>query len=195
MPESTPTRETDESELLLREARRVHTEDMAALEGTEGWAALTAAQKAFMVHALFFREPQAEVHAEAGDWYCHAAVWAVEHEHSPETVRPDLDHIEESFYDGEYAQPQSVAQVREQILTAGFPAVVHIAKAPPPLTLLQQHTFLALGQDTDGDIVVWEKEAEELPYRRTTLSENYAKYMDGKTPLFWGVRRMRSAQR
>jgi hypothetical protein len=188
-----PQKQDDESRALVREAQRLHGEEMAELEHTEGWAQLSDRQRAFIVYSLFFRAPgeEASIPHEEGDWYCHAAVWAVEHEHAPEALRPELDHIEDSFYDGVYGQPKTLAEIREQIRATGFPAIVHITKEPPPLTLLQQHTFLALGLGADGDIVVWEKEAEELPYRRTTLSANYAKYADDQNPLFWGVRKLR----
>lgn len=187
MPESTPTYKKSIEELRGQ---------LEILIQTEGWKKLTEHQKKIIQETLT-AIPKKDIASlpNKRDWYCHAAVWALEHEINPqEELSPHLDTIEESFYDGEYSTPISLDDIRAVIQKVGFPAVVHIAGEPPPLTLLQVHTFLALGINTDGEVVGWEKESEHASFRYVTLSQNYRMYTAGERikPYVWGVRALRN---
>lgn len=176
---------------------------MEALRVTEGWARLSPRQQKIIEHSLYGQtraeRTDATRHADSQDrtaeWYCHAAIWSLEHERSLTVEAPEIDTIEESFYDGEYFKTDSFDSLRDAIIKKGFPLVVHVAQAPPPLTLLQSHTFLALGTDGAGDVVVWEKVAEKKPFQCSILSKIYNEYTakDQKT-YYWGMRRLQVAE-
>ncbi len=192
----------DSQRLLSLEQEKLKA-DMEILTATEGWSRLSIRQQKIIEHSLYVQARAERTEAQryedsqnrSAEWYCHAAIWSLEHEHSLTTEAPELDHIEESFYEGDYFIPDSLDSLREAIVKVGFPLVVHIAQAPPPLTLLQSHTFLALGTDSAGDIVVWEKTAEQLPFQRSTLSKVYEEYTaKGEKPYYWGVRPLRGGQ-
>ncbi len=193
---------TNEPRPLLVLAQEKLKVDMEVLRATEGWSRLSLRQQKIIEHSLYVQtrveRPSAEQYTDSQDreaeWYCHAAIWSLEHEQALTVEAPELDDIEESFYEGDYFKADSLDSLRDAIMKAGFPLVVHIAQAPPPLTLLQSHTFLALGIDPAGDVVVWEKAAERLPFQRSTLSKIYGEYTSDQKEYYWGIRPLRGAQ-
>ncbi|OGG50304.1 hypothetical protein A2763_01415 [Candidatus Kaiserbacteria bacterium RIFCSPHIGHO2_01_FULL_54_36] len=194
--------QTPDSRRLLALSQEKLQGDIEALRATEGWTRLSPRQQKLIEHSLYLQtraeRPDAEQYPESkertAEWYCHAAIWSLEHEHSLTVDAPELDTIEEPFYDGEYLKANSFDALRDALTKAGFPQVVHIAQAPPPLTLLQSHTFLALGTDPTGDVVVWEKAAAQLPFQRSTLSKIYSEYTKDQKEYYWGIRPLRDGQ-
>jgi hypothetical protein len=189
----------------LQSAQDKLTNDMRAFEQTEGWKKLSQTQQRLLQQSLYFQSRSERAVESVTDetkpendyttsskrienWYCHAAVWSIENEQPFALESPMLDIIPDDFFDGDYFLPTTQEEIRNKILQVGFPTVVHIAHQPPPLTLLQTHTFLALG--TRGDnVVVWEKQDEGLPFRRNTLSDVYRDHQDKQ--YYWGVRVIR----
>lgn len=166
-------------------------EEITRMHGTEGWKVLSRKQKEIIAESL--TKPFVASGGESGDraseWYCHAAIWGLEHERSINDDRPELDDIEDAFFEGEYILPTTIDEVRALIRTVGYPAVVHITR-DPLLTLLQAHTFLVLGEDERGALIVWEKESEDRPFRLTTLEGNYRLYTAEGKAYYWGARRL-----
>lgn len=192
--------QTPDSRRLLALSQEKLKDDIEALRAAEGWSRLSPRQQKIIEHSLYVQTRAERTDARqytdsqdrSAEWYCHAAIWSLEHGHSLTVAAPELDTIEESFYDGDYFKADSFDSLRDAIIKAGFPLVVHIAKAPPPLTLLQSHTFLALGTGPTGDVVVWEKAAEQLPFQRSTLSKIYREYATSdRVEYYWGMRRLR----
>ncbi len=184
-------------------------EDIALFESMEGWKKLSRRQQRMIIASIYIQSraertiemtnAQNKSTEHVMQWYCHAAVWNLEKEQSLLDDGPPLDSIEEEFFAGEYETPESLQAITQAIRKVGFPAVVHIAQELPPLTLLQRHTFLALGVQADGDIIVWEKEWDrtesdpaKLPYRRNSLSRIYKEYKD--VP-YWGVRQLAASNK
>ena len=195
--------QTQDSRHLLALSQEKLKDDMKVLRATEGWSKLSPRQQKIIEHSLYVQtraertdtQLYKDSQTRTAEWYCHAAIWGLEHEHSLTVEPPALDTIEEPFYDGDYFKVDSFDSLRDAITKAGFPLVVHIAQAPPPLTLLQSHTFLALGTDSARDIVVWEKKEEQLPFQRSTLSELYREYTTrDQREYYWGVRPLQSGQ-
>ena len=195
--------QTDDTRRLLAHAQEKLKVDTEVLRATEGWLKLSPRQQKIIEHSLYGQARAERTDARqykdsqnrTAEWYCHAAIWSLEHEHSLTVERPELDDIEEPFYDGDYFKADSFDSLRDAIIKAGFPLVVHVAKVPPPLTLLQSHTFLALGTDSEGDVVVWEKAAERFPFQRSTLSEIYGEYTTSdQKEYYWGIRPLRNEQ-
>ncbi len=192
--------QTHDSQRLVAFSKEKLKADIDALRFTEGWSKLSPRQQKIIEHSLYAQTRAERLDAQhyteskerTAEWYCHAAIWSLEHEHSLTVEPPILDSIEEPFYDGEYFKADSFDSLRDAMMKAGFPSVVHIAQAPPPLTLLQSHTFLALGTDAAGDVVVWEKAAKQQPFQRSTLSKIYREYMKDQKEYYWGMRPLRS---
>lgn len=177
--------------------------DLEILRATQGWSRLSPRQQKIIEHSLYIQtraeRTDAQGYTDSQDrtveWYCHAAIWSLEHEQSLTVEAPKFDTIEESFYEGDYFKVDSLHSLRGAIIKAGFPLVVHVAQVPPPLTLLQAHTFLALGTDSKGDVVVWEKANERLPFQRSTLSEIYREHTTSdQKKYYWGIRPLRNEQ-
>lgn len=189
-----------DSRSLLALAQEKLKADMETLRTTEGWPKLSPRQQKIIEHSLYAQTRAERTDAQGytdsqdrtAEWYCHAAIWSLEHEHSLTVEAPEFDDIEEPFYDGDYSKPNSFDSLRDAIIKAGFPLVVHVAQVPPPLTLLQSHTFLALGTDSTGDVVVWEKADKRLPFQRSTLSKLYGEYTaEDQKEYYWGIRPLR----
>ena len=191
--------QTRDSRRLLALSQEKLKGDMEVLKATEGWSQLSPRQQKIIEHSLYVQTRAERTGAKlykygrdrTEEWYCHAAIWSLEHEHSLTVEAPPLDTIEEPFYDGDYFKADSFDSLRDAMTKVGFPLVVHVAQTPPPLTLLQSHTFLALGTHGAGDVVVWEKAAERLPFQRSTLSKVYREYTTGQNEYYWGIRRLR----
>ena len=195
--------QTPDSRRLLALSQEKLKGDMEVLKMTEGWSRMSPRQQKIIEHSLYIQTRAERTDAQGytdsqdrtAEWYCHAAIWSLEHEHSLTVEAPQLDDVEEPFYEGDYFKADSFDSLRDAIIKAGFPLVVHVAQAPPPLTLLQAHTFLALGTDTTGDVIVWEKAAARLPFQRSTLSEIYREYTTSdQKEYYWGIRPLRGGQ-
>lgn len=192
------------------EVRRDKTiSSLVALESTEGYWLLTPKQRQIIRVSLFIQErAERGMHPShkndswyydwkkensyqksldhIGYWYCHAAVSGLEKEKYSGTCPPPCSH---EFFNGQYFIASNVDQVSEVVEEFGFPCVVHIGGENGNFhgETNRYHTFLALGHDQDGKILIWEKIRKGEPYRIATLNDVFKSY--GKD-LFWGVRKI-----
>ncbi|KKT29232.1 MAG: hypothetical protein UW41_C0010G0014 [Candidatus Collierbacteria bacterium GW2011_GWC2_44_18] len=195
------------------QARYKH--DVAKLEATEGYALLSKDQRAIIRNTLILQiraerdmdplhrnDPwYYDWHKRKGlrprykgslehvkHWYCHAAVAALETRDLSGT-RPQ--NCKEDFFDGDYFQIDQEFELRKAVEFFGFPCIVHVSTelGNSRGETTKFHTFLALGHGPKDEIVVWEKQRIELPYRVVSLSQVYADY---KHAHFWGFRKLRS---
>ena len=100
--------QTPDSPCLLALSQEKLKGDIGVLKVTEGWARLSPRQQKIIEHSLYVQtrtertdaRQYPDSHDRTAEWYCHAAIWSLEHGHSLTVEAPELDHIEESFYDG-----------------------------------------------------------------------------------------------
>lgn len=136
-------------------------------------------------------------------WYCHAAAAAVEEAVVGQRVEP----YDGSFFEGNYiplSKEHPEKDVEDLIVSAGFPCVVLMsmeAEHEPNLPIDelendQVHSFLALGRNEAGEIMIWEKQGLASPYRLVPLQEVFKDYSApfDYTAYFWAARPLRSAE-
>lgn len=121
-------------------------------------------------------------------WYCHGAIASLEEEEfSGDWPKDNPVH----FFDAAYHNVNDELEVKKAIEFCGFPCVVHVNDDSNNNKgeETQYHSFLALGHNDSGEIVVWHKEGFDYPYQVTTVSEVFDQY----GPRYhWGVRKLRS---
>lgn len=196
----------------LEAEREKFRQDIELLESTEGYPLLTLKQRQIIkvslylqdraeraMHPLHINDPYYHDWNRAktepyklsldhiNNWYCHTAVDGLEHK-KISGARPQV--CAKKFFDGKYFLVDDPLTLKEKIEAFGFPCVVHVGgengnKNGEDGRL---HTFLALGHDSEGGIVVWEKVKIRQPYRVTGLEQVYGNYGHG---LFWGIRKLR----
>jgi len=194
--------------------------DLQILEKTEGYSSLSVRQKQIIRVSLavqaranregvtnycvnkgiirrvrrFLNRTSEETRYQASGrhvirWYCHGAIASLEGEDF-EGEWPKDNPIE--FFNASYFEVASEYDVKKAIEYYGFPSVVHVNEASDNLEGedSQYHSFLALGHNEDGEIVVWHKEGFRYPYKVTTLHSVYEVYGPS---YFWGVRKLKNA--
>ncbi len=190
--------------------------DVAQLEVTEGYALLSEDQRAIIRSTLIVQiraerdmdpthkndpwyydwlknrghRPKYQKSLEhVKQWYCHAAVAALEGQGLSGTRPPNC---QVDFFDGAYLPIDQEFELRKAVEFFGFPCVVHVSTELGNSSgeKTKYHTLLALGHDPEGQIVVWEKQRIGLPYRITQLSQVYEDY---RHVHCWGFRKLRSS--
>ncbi len=121
------------------------------------------------------------------DWYCHVAIQNLEREQGLYAATPERPPAE--FFDAEYRQYTSAADLRIFLENFGFPSVL-FAKYIHDQAV--DHTCLVLGHNSHGDIIVWEKEDAQRPYQTATLDEVFTRYAGDA--YSWGFRALRNAE-
>lgn len=125
-----------------------------------------------------------------GEWYCHAAIAALEAQSS---ISAEPSTIPENFFEAEYRIIRAYQQAQDLIDAHGYPCVVHIALSQPANFNeghnTVAHSFLALGKNEEGNIIIWDKKNFELPFRTTTLQNVYDTY---GPDWVYGVRDLRT---
>jgi len=147
---------------------------------------------------MYKREPELLLNPETrkyrnsqnriANWYCHASIYSLENEKIG-SIKPE--DIPDNFFAADYEKVEKIDDARALILESGFPSIVHISDDKNNFNdgWHQKHSFLALGKNEDGDIVLWEKEGFNLPFHITTLSQIYKDYCFGH---YWGTRKLAS---
>lgn len=203
---------SDEKEEICR--------DLETLEKTEGYSSLSDRQKQIIRVSLaiqaraeregvtdscvnwgvirrvkrYFKRTSEETRYLASDrhiirWYCHGAIASLEDERF-EGEWPKDNPID--FFNASYFEVASEYDVKKAIEYYGFPSVVHVNEDSDNFEGedSQYHSFLALGHNEDGEIVVWHKEGFRYPYKVTTLRSVFEDYGPS---FFWGVRKLKNA--
>lgn len=103
------------------------------------------------------------------NWYCHAVIYSLENEFSLDL---EPQRISPMFFKAEYFRPDE-SDLLSEILDKGFPCVVHLSLRPDIWQdqESQIHTFVALGINPQGEVIVFEKRGYGLEYHLTTLQE------------------------
>lgn len=120
-------------------------------------------------------------------WNCHGAIASLEGGRKPSQ---ELSLYPGEFFDAEYYQLATYAELEEMVIEFGLPCVLHIST----LSNFRSHTYpllhsaLVLGYDRFGQLITWEKQGYKKPFRICTLENTYFGYPKN---LFWGVRRLR----
>lgn len=123
------------------------------------------------------------------NWYCHAAIAGLEYE---EGLSVDPAEVPEDFFRADYYRVNSIQDVENIIDDSHYPSVVHIMGSEPANYnegYNTAHSFLALGKNEEGKVIVWEKKGNKLPFRIVALDDLYAQY--GSNHL-WGARPLKN---
>lgn len=202
-----------QSQSLEKEKEKLRS-DLAVLEATEGYSKLTPRQQQIIRVSLCIQaRAERDMHPNHKNdpwyydwfkaekflprykkslehiqkWYCHASVAALETGDLSPSRPPNCP---KEFFDAAYFEIHQESELKKVLEFFDYPSVVHIGcelgKERGEMT--KQHTFLALGPNQKGDIIIWEKTKVRLPYRVTTLSQVYEDYSDSHC---WGVRKLR----
>ncbi len=119
------------------------------------------------------------------NWYCHAAIAGLEYEKG---LSIDPAEVPENFFEADYHKVNSIQDVEHIIEGASYPCVVHIMRAEPNNYnegYNTAHSLLALGKNENGQVMVWEKKGNQLPFRIVPLADVYKTY---GTYNLWGAR-------
>lgn len=168
----------------------------ATLEGLSGFQKLSRKQQQMIQMSLyandrFKRKDESpstylESVAHCYAWNCHSAAWYLEHELPFESVpwRQDMDAYTEGTY-LESGNHPSYEAVAAHIESGGYPSIGIIHRDGRAI-----HSFVALGKDARGDVMVWEKEGYAFPYRLLPLRQVYNEHFEPNAviPYSWGVR-------
>lgn len=126
------------------------------------------------------------------DWYCCAAVEAIEHAQDFSLTSGSFDYSDSEFFEGiEYHQNIASSDDLEAFIALeidqrSLPLVLDIGNDYFPSGV---HSALVLGKDSEtGEVTAWEKEAVGRPFRLVTLAEIFERYGPG---FHWGVRPLR----
>ncbi len=179
----------------LSEERDYFWKEVYLLQNTEGFPRLTEEQQRMIILSLYLQDRS----ERKGDSYftstslidlcfCHGSVQGLETGFS--TVPELLDYSLPHFFDTEYFPVFNKAEAIKLLESFGFPCVVHLQRRLSNIGLPKpSHTFLALGHDPTGEIIVWEKEGFSLPFRITNLTVELDEYQQEK---HWGIRKLRT---
>lgn len=213
----------EENPALGAERARVAQEEKerekiyAQLEKLEGFQKLNERQQRYIKNSFYVDQRARRLENldsmddyKASDhhmdfWYCHAAAAAVEEA----VAGPRTAPYDGSFFEGNYvALPKHRPRqhVENLIDKAGFPCVVLMSQnetyehglSVEELEDDQIHSFLALGRNEAGEIMIWEKQGLASPYRLVPLQKVFEDY-DYSPPFdysryFWAARPLRSAE-
>lgn len=126
------------------------------------------------------------------NWYCHLAAYVLE---AGDLNLADSDIIPDDFFETDYSCVNDYHEIEEMITVHGFPCLIHIGN--PDADYFEKavdriaHTCLALGKDSNGQVIIWEKVNEGLPYRLITLKDVYDFYSENNFNYKWGVRSLK----
>jgi hypothetical protein len=119
------------------------------------------------------------------NWYCHASVYAIESQ-AKLSIAPYT--VPRAFFSNSKYQINIYDQIKDAVKASGYPSVVHIMFADLGSKYGEyntNHSCLALGEDKDGNIIIWEKNGFQYPFNIKALNEVYEYY---KMFRIWGVR-------
>lgn len=126
------------------------------------------------------------------NYHCHSAIFQLENELPRTLERPKLP---QDFFLTDYYLQKQYEDVVSLFEGKDFPQVLHVLSHMDTNHRSRgyiynegfhtDHSALVLGHDKDGDLLVWEKEGDNLPFRLTKLKQVYDEY--SKSP-FWGIR-------
>ena len=110
----------------------------------------------------------------------------------------DIRLKDKDFFDAEYNEAGSVDELIDRLNRFGYPCVVHL-KSPPYGNSkgYVAHSFLVLGKDDKGDIVVWEKNAPRKKYQVESLKVTFEANKGWnwretqEKPMIYGIRKLR----
>lgn len=177
-------------------------EKFAVLESTEGYASLSEKQRRFIKASLYVQartEREKDFDKNLGEKYresrriisdlnCHTSILNLE---NGVILFMDPEEIPFRFYNAEYFNPSSLKEVESIIEKFGFPCIVNIGKWDPDPEVEEfrgdYHSFVVLGHYKD-EIIVWDKEGFNSPFRLTNLRKEYSTYNDSDR-FYWGFRR------
>lgn len=181
--------------------------DLVRLQETSGFSKLTSRQQKIIKQSLYVqqREKREEPifdhlrqeqkyslsHQNIFNWYCHGTINNLEQERGLDTIPPVLP---DDFFKTKFHRLQNQTELIDLLKKQGFPCVVHISLSDKGLNdSSQSHTFLALGPDRSGEIIIWDKQGYNCPYRVITLSElTETEYPCHYKSLYWGIRDLKS---
>ena len=175
-----------------------------SLEKLEGFKRLTPTQQD-MVRMSFYIQDRAErPDPEEGNYskssisvrreWCHHAAFCLENEIALGQPKREIPYSNDSFVEGmQMANNPSLEQVISSIKEIGFPAVVSIGKKYKDKTSLA-HTLVALGEDSKGEILFWNKKgAGRHPYLLQSLSNFWTETSNLLPELVVGIRPFRNS--
>jgi hypothetical protein len=171
-------------------------QEINILQNTEGFPCLTPKQQKIIICSLYLQDrSERDIHNYVVsnhflyENFCHKAIQALENNNS---LLQEED-LPADFFQADYYPIWNKSQAVQHIESLSFPTVVHIQRRLQTFIFEQpQHTFLALGHNKEGEIVIWEKEGlGDFPFRITNVEAELNYYGNDK---FWGVRKLKNNQ-
>ncbi len=195
----------------LTQEQGQRAENFNTLESLEGFPKLSGQQQRMIRASLYIQDRADRDHTYNGEYptasrhikdeFCHSAAFSLENE------IPLGRETDEAFGQGYFSKEArdratllagvkflmfpTVPEVNELVEQTGFPALVVVGEVQQydaaKRTSISEHTHtcVALGKDSEGTIIVWEKRGYHLPYHLCPLNEVYARYAKSEE---WGVR-------
>jgi len=122
--------------------------------------------------------------------YCHSSILNLELEKGWDTAPLK---IPEGFFKAEYFTVSTYKELKNAVIEEKMPVVLHINDYADSFNegMGTIHSCLILGKDKEGNLLVWEKEGDGLPYKISRLESVYEAY---KTREYWGLRKLRSKE-
>ena len=129
------------------------------------------------------------------DWDCFASAFYLENNLSIPEKDPirkhstNLESLISEFIEGVATVPKdaTLEQVEDEIKKIGFPCVAVIGTSSGTETGFDpMHVCIALGKDSHGRVMVWEKENSGRPYALLSLDVVYKKFR--KYAVVWNLR-------
>lgn len=135
------------------------------------------------------------------DWYCTAAVYAVESESVPnrQTVHPSEFQMEDFFHGIQYKYKihslEDLDVFKNEVRNKKMPLILDI-KLESHSTLFDDepeggmHTALIIGHNAQDNLVVWEKVGGGSEYRLSTIDDIFKS--NNRPDYIWGIRPLKT---